>query len=436
MTKHALWALVSLIGCVGTVEGEAPIVDHEVIPSALDVFDRTAVIDLDEETTAWLAEVERVNLEPAFERLAFFSGNAIAEEALSAAVNVQLAREGLDARVVIEASTPGRPRATSVWTSIALPSDAPAQGVACAYAEPPPPVVETSCRFVVARALESAFDLAILKVNEAPLPEDVLATVRDPDRLTERYRTAAEDGVLATSFDALDALKDAGVCDRVASPLADAFTLGEAIGANQVWAHAAQVRGQVPITECDYVGAIAAPARASALAEIDALVAGNALCPGFEPESAEAAARYAGATSRLRQGIAQGIERGYQQTVAFLAQDYVCTPPPPPTPEYLYYLSISSWMRATGGAVPTWYAGTSWFNVYHDVCIPNGCGGCYYISCMDSPEWRSSAGRSCPGTTLIRGEHVPNSYGAVTTEPVGNWSLYTGLSWFVAHVAE
>ncbi len=81
------------------------------------------------------------------------------------------------------------------------------------------------------------------------------------------------------------------------------------------------------------------------------------------------------------------------------------------------------------------------YPVFHNVCISNGCGGCYYVTCMDSPEWRAATGKACPGVSLpVRGIALdwndmdtyvvdsgpgrPNSYQAVTYAPASQWSAF------------
>ncbi len=514
----------ALAGCTGTVDGPSPIDTPDALTppaSALDTLPPMQTIDVDEAERAWLDSVDRTFEQPTLERFAFFAGNALAEDVVETRFNAALAVSQIDAYLTIEPSTPGHDALATLSRFIPRTDHEEMPATDCVYALPPPPATagDLSCAFLAARALESVEDSIVLELNDAEVPSEILERALDPERIEAAFEDAAFDGMAIVSAEAVRALRDSGACDRSFEPAREANLIGEELGRDAVVQAAAAIRATVPRTECDFRTAIAEPAFAQAMGQLDALATEHPLCAGFAPSTSDAASRYQRSSAQLRAGVLAGIEHGRVRVLEELAQTYVCEPPPPPPPpvhvapppaepppppvmtsppppppaatppidvppppvplfDYsppANYGPAEGFFRIGGGGYYSnganafcaltsmdqfrWCSGMTnfadlreeWgtgtfadhgqcqcglgpppepvYPVYLNVCIPNGCGGCYYTDCMDSPEWRSAMGRSCPGEASPNfwSPPVPNRYDRVEYAPASQWVNYTNI---------
>ncbi len=421
MKKHAaLLGLVGLfVGCAGEVAGppgETPspgVALPGTASSPLDILDENGAVDVDAAETEWLEELNlyaRQLEQGRFERLAFFAGNQIAEDALARSMTTELGRQGIDAVMVIEPTVPGEARLAYIQTNI-VPVDAPAVGpvatTECVYAQDRAALERTTvrCDYILARARELAGTNAIARLNERPLPaapDEVL----DSNRIENAYEEAAVLGIEGASEDVLLALRESGVCDRqLDAPATDPRERGLELGRQALRNAVRAVEARTPNTQCDYTNGIAQPGLADARAQVPSLRTNNPLCNGFEPDNGDEAVRYAAAVAAFNDGVARGVEEAYPQELARLTNSWVCVPPPPPPPP------VHVATPSPTGPAPVPAATVPALVPVYAVCRPNGCGGCIAIDwdywqahggasyeCMATPSWTGiSGGLPCPG---------------------------------------
>jgi uncharacterized membrane protein YgcG len=340
LVRSASLGLVALLGlgaCAGGVSGSAPSDSDPTARADGALRPRDPYAELPED----LALRQNVLV-----RRAIFDGNTVGSDVLSTALNVELASFGLPLHVNVQPVTPESPASAEaildgeleptssgdIPTEPAEPAGDPAadDGPSCAFAEPMADAgSEMSCRFVVTRAVDTAFIDYVQELHDEPAT-DLAAEAPDPDEVSLWYEKATEFSIGHSAIHAVDALREVGACDREPTPQDSAFERGVDLGRDVMRDRVREREASTPRTRCDTDTAIVDPARDEALDDVDRVARENPLCPGFSASGRDAAARLARATDELRRGIERGIMERASIDSARLVREWVCTPPPPP----------------------------------------------------------------------------------------------------------
>lgn len=315
--RGARWALaatavgVALSGCTGQLSAS-----EDEAGSTAAAGTRTDEQALD----PWgPLSVDRLSRQRVLERRAIDLGNGLGRRAFATAVNVELARAGLDLRYEPVASVLGDEVSTPVP---ALPA------AACPYLAATGSGTSTSiaCRYLAERARDDAFVRVVGAIRDNPLTGDFV-TAMDPVAVQTWYETSSRYGVEGELSRAVEALRAQGACDTEPTPVESSFDAGVQIGRARMVAIVAEIQARTPDTQCNFDAAIVQPARTQALEEAPAMLTSHPLCAGFDVASIDDRTRYAEAERQYALGVETGIREAATTESERLFRTWVCRVP-------------------------------------------------------------------------------------------------------------
>lgn len=310
-----LVGVVAGLGCTGTIGEKAPDPFREDIGSAS-------------------AELRQNVLE----RRAIFMANELASDVFEDAVNSHLIGLGIAVRYIETPMTPDASReASAEWMDGSAgtgvdPTVPAGEPSTCPWAQPSPALdpSATSCRYVAGEVARRAQTRAVQRFSETPITGEFVEDAPRPEEVVEWYGAAFDFGMAWSPDVLVGALRNAGACDTAPTPAESSYEIGVRAGRQSMAEQVRAAEASAPRDRCDTDFTIMEPARASAMAAIDATVAANELCVGYVAPGPTERNRLLAAMQSLRDGVAAGIEEQAREESARLVREFVCTPPAPP----------------------------------------------------------------------------------------------------------
>jgi len=316
----ATCALTLAFACAGQIDGTG----EQAVPTSA----------TDDPFMVTLAE-DGVLRQNTLERRAIFSGNWLATEVFSLALNAELGRIGVGARYFEAQMTPSSPPTSTVEWDGEPPAVSPAGVTAdrgdarsCPFARPATSAgFLISCRFVVRQASDTAFVRLVQELDENPVAPELLLDAPNPIGVADWYENAANFGIGHSSVFAVEALRLASACDTTPTPVDSAFEMGIELGREAMQTETAAQETVTDRSRCDTDEAIITPARDRVRLLVPDIQTRTPLCPGFTPTSVDEAARLAEANAEVMAGVGAGIEEQAAIESGRLVRDWVCVQP-------------------------------------------------------------------------------------------------------------